>query len=559
MNNNFKIALLIFCLALFNKAQAQNLGGFKKQKPFEVSGNLSISANIYGTTRDNPRISPFSYFLNGSPTFSIYGVQVPLSFTYSNQQFSYSKPFQRYGASPYYKWIKLHLGHRSLNFSQYSMTGQTFLGAGVELTPGKFKFVAFYGTFENVFATRDPFEIGVLPIETFDRKGYGLKIGYGGEKASFDISVLKIGDDSNFSNLILTDTLGIKPRENLVISPEFKATFFERIHIKSTLSASVITQNKNASTGIIDDKIISQFKGILEVNQSTKIALAGDASADISFKKGSLGVSYQRIEPLYESLGLYGINNDFENYTVNGSLSLFKKRVQLNASQGYQQNNLTHLRKTTDLRKIGSYSISAFLKNGININAQYGNYQSNQEAGFVEVNDTLRLALINKNASLNSSYRWKKKKTDHSISFTLGGQKFKDLNPLNQLSLDNKSSYSNLNYRINLSPLKLSLRGGLNYSSHESITQETTRIGVSVSARKKVFDDKLQVKLALSFQKSNVDQQNDGAVYKGNFSLSQKLDDHNTLSLRASLINRSSIIKEAFSDYRARFSYTYKF
>ena len=559
MNNYFKSILLVFCLVIFNDVTGQNVGGFKKQKPFEISGNFSIGASFNGTTRENIRRAPFSYIINGAPTIAIYGIQIPLSFTYSDQQLSFVKPFQRYGASPYYKWVKLHIGHRNLNFSPYSLTGQTFLGGGVELTPGKFEFTAFYGKFENIFATRSPFDVDVLPGETYDRKGYGLKIGYGGDKAKFDINFIKIVDESEAIDPVLTDTLRIKPKENIVINPSIKFTFFKKLFIQSSVAASVITQNRNANTGIIDDEIVQRFSPVLTVNQSTKVALAGDASANLTLSKGSIGVKYQRIEPLYESLGLYGIVNDFENYTVNGDVSFFKKRLRISVSQGYQRNNLTKLRQVTDLRKIGSYNANLSLKNGLNVNVQYSNFQNDQEAGYVEVNDTIRLALVSKNLSLNSSYRWKKKKSEQSVSLFVGGQNFKDLNSENRLSVNNKNNSGNLNYRINMKPLSFSLRGGLTYAAYEANNELTNRIGASIGGSKKIFDDRVQIKLGFSFQKSEVDNVNDGQVYKGHVGLSQKINDHNTLSLRASITNRNSIVKEAFIDYRARFSYTVRF
>ncbi len=559
MNTHTKIVLLVLCFAFFNKVQAQNVGGFKKQKPFEFTGSFSIGASFYGTSKENSTRAPSSYVLNGTPTMAIYGIQIPLSFAYSDKQLSYAKPFQRYGASPYYKWVKLHLGHRNLNFSQYSLAGQTFLGAGVELTPGKFNFLAFYGKFENIFATRDPFELGGLPLETYDRKGYGVKMGYGDEKASFDLSFLKVEDQSESSGIIAIDTLGVRPKENIVISPSIHFIFFEKLSIEGTIAASVLTHNKNASAGILDDDTIDKFSSIIAVNQSTKLALAGDASANINLEKGSFGVKYQRIEPLYESLGLYGITNDFENYTINGEVSFFKKRVRVSVSQGYQKNNLTKIRQVTDLRKIGSYNVSLSLENGLNVNAQYANFQNNQEAGYVEVNDTIRLALVSKNGSISSSYRWKQKKKEQSVSLFVGAQNFKDLNPLNNLSFDNQNMNGSLNYRINMKPLYFSIRGGLTYTAHESNTRQTNRYGISIGASKKVFDERLQVKLGFSLQKSEVDKLNDGFVYRGHVGLSQQLNDKNTIALRASIIDRNSIIKEAYTDYRARFSYSFRF
>ena len=559
MNKHIKLILFLSCLTFLSNTQAQNLGGFKNQKPFEISGSFSLGASFYGTTRDNSYGSPFSYMINGAPTIAIYGIQIPLSFTYSNQQLSYAKPFQRYGASPYYKWIKLHLGHRNLNFSPYAMTGQTFLGAGVELTPGKFKFLAFYGYFENIFATRDPFEQNTILPETYKRKGFGLKVGYEGKKAEFDISLLKIEDMSKSRDTLLTDTLSIKPKDNFVISPSMRITFFNKLTLQSTLAASILTHNKLARAGILDEEIVNRFSSILAVNQSTKIALAGDASADVRFDNFSVGLKYQRIEPLYESLGLYGITNDFENYTVNANVSLFKKTVNISVSQGYQKNNLTSLRQVTDLRKIGSYNVNMSLKNGLNINAQYSNFQSDQEAGYVEINDTIRLALVSKNGSISSSYRWKQKKRQHSVSLFLSSQNFKDLNTLNQFSFNNHSTSGSLSYRLNIKPIDLAMRMGLNYSAYESNAQLTNRLGVSIGGSKKLLDKRLRLNLGISYQKSTVNQQNDGYVMRGHLGLSHKLDKQNTLSIRTSMIDRNSIIKEAFTDYRGSFSYTFRF
>jgi hypothetical protein len=559
MKNKIKYILTFLFVAFIHCVNAQNFGDLRNEEPFEISGSFSLGTSFYSTSRESTFRAPFSYIINGAPTISIYGIKIPLSISYSDKQLSNTKPFQRYGSSPNYKWIKLHLGHRSLDFSAYSMAGQTFLGAGVELTPKKLQFLAFYGKFENIFATRNPFELGVLPTETYKRTGYGLKVGYKGEKGGLNLSLLKIEDLSKSENIQLTDSLSVKPKENIVISPSIYFTLLKKLTIQSTVSASALTHNKQANVGFLDDDIVNQFSSILTINQSTKIAFAGDVSGSLDFKNFGIGLKYQRIEPLYESLGLYGITNDFENYTANASVSLFKNRVQLSATQGYQKNNLKNIRQVTNTRNIGSYNLNLSLKKGFNINAQYSNFQTDQEAGYVEVNDTIRLALVSKNGSINTSYRWKQKELQHSVSLFVSTQDFKDLNSLNSFSFDNQSTSSSLNYRLKMKPINLSLRGGLNYTTYESNDQLTNRVGVSLRASKKLVEQNLKLKLGLSVQKSEVNKLNDGVVFKGHIGLSQKLDENNTISLRASLIDRNSLIKEAFTDYRGRFSYTYKF
>ena len=67
---------------------------------------------------------------------SIYGLSLPFSFNVSQYSESYEDPFTQFGISPSYKWAKLHLGYRSIQFSPFVFDGQNFLGAGVELNPG---------------------------------------------------------------------------------------------------------------------------------------------------------------------------------------------------------------------------------------------------------------------------------------------------------------------------------------------------------------------------------------------------------------------------------------
>ncbi len=554
-----RLILLILCTALVRFAQAQDVGSIAEQKAFDISGNFSISTNLYGTTREAPVRAPFSYVISGAPTISIYGISIPLSLTYSNQQFSYTKPFQRYGASPYYKWVKVHLGHRNLNFSPYSMTGQTFLGAGVELTPGKFRLSAFYGTFENAFAQRDPFLPETLRGDTYKRRGYGMKAGFEGERIGFDISVLKIIDNAESANETLTDTLYINPQDNIVVSPSVRFTLFKKVAFQSTLAASVLTRNQLAPTGLVDEVLVKRFSGILNVNQSTKMALAGDASVKLNLDNFSIGVKYQRIDPLYESLGLFGISNDFENYTINTAVSLFKNVLRITASQGFQRNNLVDSRQLTSLRKIGAYSANMALKNGLNINAQYSNFKSDQEAGYIELNDTLRLALINKRASISPSYSWKSNDIRHTISAFASTQNFADLNPRGGVSLDNSSSNGSLNYRFSVKPTHLSMRIALNFSKFESNEKITNRLGVSIGANKTLADNKFRINIGTSYKKSKVDQMDDGFVLNSRFGINYNVNKKNSLSISASIINRQSIISQAFTDYRGRFTYSLTF
>jgi hypothetical protein len=113
-----------------------------KAKPLKIRGSLGGSFNYYNMQGVTQRRLPYGYSLFGSVNLSIYGWSLPFSVAISQQGTAFSHPFARYGVSPEYKWVKLYLGYRNMRFSEFTMNGITFLGAGVELTPGKFRFSA---------------------------------------------------------------------------------------------------------------------------------------------------------------------------------------------------------------------------------------------------------------------------------------------------------------------------------------------------------------------------------------------------------------------------------
>lgn len=54
--------------------------------------------------------SPYSYSIAGTINFAYKGINLPITGSYRDAQFSYDYTFNRLGISPNYKWIKLHLG-----------------------------------------------------------------------------------------------------------------------------------------------------------------------------------------------------------------------------------------------------------------------------------------------------------------------------------------------------------------------------------------------------------------------------------------------------------------
>ena len=174
---------------------AQDLAQIGKGPAVRMSGNLSVQGGPYFYLGNGQaRNEPFWWMAQGNPVLSIYGWQLPFSFSLGSQQRAFNQPFNRFGVSPFYKWATFHFGYRSIRFNPYVMSGLQFLGAGVELNPKGFRFAAFYGRFAK--PVRQDTLASITPDPAFRRMGYGVKFGAGSRRNYVDLMLFKAWDDT---------------------------------------------------------------------------------------------------------------------------------------------------------------------------------------------------------------------------------------------------------------------------------------------------------------------------------------------------------------------------
>ncbi|MGB4775201.1 MAG: hypothetical protein WBP45_08515, partial [Daejeonella sp.] len=149
------IIFFIFFILPYLHSQAQRLDGIGKDPFLKVSGSVATNQVAYFADGISSRRDPYNYFLSGTLNFDLYGWSVPLGFTYSNQsKGAFQQPFNQYGLTPTYKWVTGHLGYSSMSFSNYTLNGHLFNGAGIDLAPaGRFKFSAMYGRLQKAVKT----------------------------------------------------------------------------------------------------------------------------------------------------------------------------------------------------------------------------------------------------------------------------------------------------------------------------------------------------------------------------------------------------------------------
>jgi len=551
-------------LFFYGHVNAQDLGKLKDQKPFAISGSLFAYGSMYSNFDTGPiRQSPYTYLISGSPVISIYGIKIPITLTFQNQRFSYSQPFNRFGASPQYKWVKLHLGYSNMTFSPYTVAGQTFLGAGVELTPGDFRFSAFYGKLTNMLAQRDSAVVGTDVVNTFDRKMHGIKVGYGNSKNSIDLMYIKVKDDVNSASKELVDNGVLLPEDNFVLGLDGKFSVTKQLSFGLESAFSLHTGDAEPNIELNDSRvkqIVESASWLLKVNGSTRWGIAGKAFGKLQYKKWGIGITYNRINPYFRSLGLYFIQTDIENTTGNINLKLLKNRLSLRANLGFQRDNLTNMKRATNVRKIGSFFIQYTNPKGFSLSGNYGNYQIDQQAGYIIIDDSIRMALVNENFGLSGVYSWKSKTKRHSLSLNLNHQTYKDVNELRVVSLvDNVNITGNLSYRVTIKPKKLTLRFGTNYYNFKMINGTNQRFGGTVGAGYKTRNKKMNVSGKVSWNKSLMNNIDDGYVLRINGRIGYKLTKKQQLSFTMSWLNRASKVENPLTELRTGLRYGISF
>jgi len=341
-----KLSLFLVIL-LCSDISAQDLTQIGKAKLLTVSGGVSANSVLYegSALRD-----PFTYVLNGNINFNISGLfNVPLSFAYSNQEFSYSQPFRfnRLSIHPSYKWVTAHIGDVAMTFSPYTLSGHQFSGLGVDLSPeGKFKVSAMYGRLIR------PVEYNIEEPETvpaYKRVGYGLKTDYElNSKTKFGLTFFNAKDVPNSLNTDIPIDIGLAPKENLVVSLDASLKPIDGLELRVEYATSAVTEDLNAPE-------FSGSKGLLSFAFDEKISTsyydAFNANLNYSIGNGLIGAGYERIDPDYNTFGAYFFNNDFENITVNASQALFNNKLSLSVNAGLQSDNLDNTKKS-DLKRI---------------------------------------------------------------------------------------------------------------------------------------------------------------------------------------------------------------
>lgn len=543
-------------------SESLRLGGAdttaQKDPPLKVTGELNLSTGFYtqkGLDLPRGQFTPWGASGRLTLTFTS-GFTLPFSFVYNSQNYRYRQPYNQIGVSPTYKkWLTMHAGYRNVYFSPLTLAGHTFLGGGIEINPGLFRFGAIYGKFnraiESNFADPDR-------IPSFRRTGYSVRMGIGTQTNYLDFIVLKAADDL-YSISEVPETKYILPAENLAIGISSRLKIAKKLTFELDGTGSVYTRDIRAeeTTSKLNFKHLKIFKSLFTPRFTSQYSTAVQASLSYKLKKVGLRLQYKRIEPEFKTMGAYYFQNDIESYTIAPNFNLFKGKLKFKTSVGVQHDNLLNQKKTETHRLIGSVSLAYAPDEKLSLDALYSNYGITQKAGYLPLIDTLRIAQNNRTISLNGMYMVFGEKTTHSVSLTAIYQELEDLNARTADLNENQNYYANAGYSFQHLIANFDLNVSYSYTLTTALDLATHYYGPTLSISQRLLkDSKLSINTNLSLLKSKeiiFDFEDRGKVLNASVGVDWKIGKIHSLSLNWNLINNHGV--QQFVEHRGTISY----
>ena len=559
--SNPKLLLLSHFIAI--AALGQDIGSLAKEQPFRIQGTLSAGLTYYSASGIESRREPFSWYLSGAPVITIYGISFPFTLTVSEQERRFAQPFNRYGVSPTYKWIKLHAGYRNVKFSDFTLSGITMLGGGVELNPGKLRFGFMMGRINRAIPEGTVTPGGTLnPM--YKRTGYSIKVGIGTQNNYFDLIFFKGRDDSaSIPKPSLTSR--IVPLDNAVLGAKTHFRFFKVLTFDADLAVSALTRDlySRRFDDTSDAKLVTlnKYSSILKLNASTGLFTAARTSLTYGFKAGNIAARYERVDQDFQTLGAYFFANDNEQWTLAPTFSLFKNKVSVSAAYGKARDNLNGQKYATTLRTIGSFDLGLQLSPKLFVGLNLSNFGTNQRKGIGELyTDDIAISMVNNSYGLSSNYTDLDEHKMQSVYFSSGYQDAIDRNIYTRDLTNVKSLFANLGYTYTLMEKQTSVTLAAMYNQNRMPTQTSTVIGPSASFSTTVFNKSLRPTLSGVYYLRNTDGQSDGHTFSGSASLGYTIG-RQTISLSINYLRNKTLISTIpeFTELRSTLTYGYRF
>lgn len=513
--------LLLLSILLFSeRVIAQTFDPFSlfgKGKLFKLNGGVNASMLYNYSSNSTPGVNPFNYVIGANLNVYVKGINIPFDISYSNAQFSYRFqpiPFNRIAIHPKYKIYTLHAGTISLTTSPYTLNGAQFNGAGLEIAPKNWKIMVLGGKF---LKGSGDFLVNPDAQPTYERWGKGLGVSHKFKNHEIGVNVFHAKEDTA-SAFNFPVEAGITPKENIVSSLVGSGSI-KGIKYSFEVANSLLTDNLTVLNPFKSNNLMSRF---ISNNSSTRSNYATNAKLSYLFENMQLdaGLSFERVDFNYQTLGsLYNING-FQNIGVTANKSFFGGKVNLNGQLGVQNDLVddTAFSQKSN-RLLASVNASYSLTQKLSFNASYSNTRgvtnvrnlnniANQNNLIPQFLDSLRLVQLNQNANFSANYQIvstaeKNSSANFNYSYQKGDQKQGDFFIDMQ---GTKFHNASLNYYTVLPKVDTKWSFGLNYSrtTQGADSNNIRAVGFNFNFGKKIFKRKVTLTLGSGYNTTSM-------------------------------------------------------
>ncbi len=380
---NGLLFMVLFFISTSPNAQNVNLNnlgggikeGFKKNNIFKLSGGLNVNS-VYSIGSDEGGRDPFNWVVGANINVQLFKqINLPFAFSFTNigAGYNFPTPPNRLSLHPTYKWVTAHIGDVNMSFSPYTLNGHLFRGLGLDLTPpGRVKLSVMYGRLQKAVeydSTNPSFNTA-----TYERWGYGAKLDYEREKYSLGVTVFSAKDKIN-SLQFAPDSLLVFPKQNLATSYTATVRPAKGIQVSAEIATSILTTNAKESS--IEKSTFDNIRRLyFPITSATSFNKALKMQFAYNIKRTVLGVSFERIDPGYQTLGTYFFANDLENATFNFSQILMNNKLTVSGNIGSQRDDINGTKSASNTRAIGSFNLNYMPSTKFVSSFSYSNFKT---------------------------------------------------------------------------------------------------------------------------------------------------------------------------------------
>lgn len=565
-------------------AQSQirdRIDNIRNSDPLTISGSAGASMALNYNSTTNKYATPFSSTIYANLNLNIYSFNLPFSFYFINTSTSFSYPSPQFslGMMPTWKNFKFYLGSSSMHFSNYTYSGLSFMGAGMEYQGKLFRAAAFGGvlnrkTNPKLYDDRTAFQrlsdsllglnVQQSYLPQYRRDAGGVKVGIGTSTNFIDFSVFKAKD--------ITKTLpqewrdSIKAQENLAFGLSGRFAIKHWFSFTANLGASFYTRDVSKQLLHIGetDKYVNAVKWLYGFRTNSIVRFAGDAAMNFNTKFFNGSLTYRMIQPDYVSLGTGTFSQNSQSMGINTNYRLFKGRTNLSLIAYMQRGNLNHKQMYMNQVITGTTNLNTTISDHFNINASYNIIKQNQFNGTCLVIDSLRLNQIAHTLAFSPSFSFHVK-NENSISLNCNYIQNKNLNKLSSSDINVNTLSVGAGYDINIETIRLTVGCNYDFTMSTSSMYNYNSHGIGANLNYVALSkDKLNLNLNYngSVAYNDMKEQADNVSFSNSIGTSFSYNKKHTASMYLSLSNYSENIiigQKVATDFDCRFTLSYSY